>query len=343
MPTECDTSCFLYQSRKTKRRGRALAVSFKTLHKGSIVFPTLFEIFGQTLSAYFSLLVFGFGIAIWLAQRQARRMNLDHNTMIDLGLFALVWGVIGGRILHVFADGYFWDYVHLCTDPGKVAWQITEARCEQVEGLWDAANDVCHPRERDCFAWAAFWNGGLAYYGGLVAGSLYGVHFLRKESFPLWRGIDLVGGVIPLGLFFGRMGCFFGGCCFGKIVSADHWAAIRFPVWSSASESQWKRGLLDFPYLESLPVHPTQLYEALGCLMIAATGLLMIRPRKRFDGQVMLFFLGAYAVLRFFLEYLRDDDRGALLGLSTSQWIGVLITAVVIRLWMLKTKSAIAS
>ena len=78
---------------------------------------TLFTIFGEPVPAYFTLLMIGFAFATYLCQRGARRMGFDHDTMIDLGLFALIWGVIGGRGLHVIADGYFWDYVHLCTDP----------------------------------------------------------------------------------------------------------------------------------------------------------------------------------------------------------------------------------
>jgi phosphatidylglycerol:prolipoprotein diacylglycerol transferase len=295
--------------------------------------PTLFEIFGESVPAYFAMLMVGFGLAIFLAQRQARRMHLDHDTIIDLGLFALLWGVIGARILHVLADGFFWDYVHLCTDPSAVEWHLTEARCAQVEGLWDAESGVCRPAERDCLAWAKFWNGGLAYYGGLIAASAYGIHFLRKEGFPLWKGVDLVGMTMPLGLFFGRMGCFLGGCCFGQPVDAAFPLAVRFPAWSDASEEQHELGLLDHPWHESLPVHPTQLYEAIGCLAIAAFLMVAWRPRKRFDGQLMLLFLGLYAVLRFILEYFRADDRGALLGLSTSQLIGLVVLVIVAFGW----------
>jgi phosphatidylglycerol:prolipoprotein diacylglycerol transferase len=71
-------------------------------------------------------------------------------------------------------------------------------------------------------------------------------------------------------------------------------------------------------------VHPTQLYEAAGCLLIAWVLRSVVAPRKRRDGQVMLAFLGLYAVLRFALEYLRDDDRGAFYGVSTSQWISAI-------------------
>ena len=167
----------------------------------------------------------------------------------------------------------------------------------------------------------------------LIAASVYGLYFLRKERFPVLKGVDLAGMTVPIGLFFGRMGCFLGGCCFGSQCDEDFWGAVRFPGWSAASESQWKAGLLDWPSVPSLAIYPTQLYEAIGCLAIAAFCGLVVRPRKRFDGQVMLVFLALYAVLRFILEYYRADDRGAVFGLSTSQWVGVGILVVVGVFW----------
>lgn len=300
------------------------------------MYPTLLEVFGEPLPAYFTLLLIGFGFATWITARLSKQMGLDYDTFIDLGLFSVIMGVLGARVLHVLADGYFWDYVNLCLDPTKVAWKITQAQCAQVEGIWQAARGVCQPAERDCLAWAAFWRGGLAYYGGLVAAAGFGVWFLKREGFPVFKGLDLAGMGICLGLFFGRMGCFLGGCCFG--VHTEHPIGLSFPPWSPASESQWRAGLLDGPHLESLPVHPTQLYEAFGCLAIAAFLMLVAHPRKRFDGQVMLLFLGLYSVLRFVLEYWRADDRGEILGLSTSQALGIPIMAVVIVLWVLWSK-----
>ncbi|MFO0693348.1 MAG: prolipoprotein diacylglyceryl transferase [Polyangiales bacterium] len=295
------------------------------------MFPTLLEVFGEPLPAYFTLLVLGFALATFLAARGATRLGLDREVMIDVGLYSLIWGVAGGRVLHVLADGYFWDYVHLCTDPSKVAWHITREQCTNVAGIWDRAAEVCRPAERNCFAWAEFWRGGLAYYGGLVAALAFGTWFLRKERFPIGKGLDLVGMVLPVGLFFGRMGCFLGGCCFG--VRHDGPLAVRFPAWSPASESQWREHLLSSPGLPSLPVHPAQLYEAIGCLGIGAFLFFYLHGRKRFDGQIMLAFLGLYAVLRFALEYVRADDRGGFAGLSTSQWISVVAVAAVAATW----------
>ncbi len=107
------------------------------------------------------------------------------------------------------------------------------------------------------------------------------------------KAADMAGMVIPIGLFFGRLGCFLGGCCFGSITHDDPFA-VRFPPWSAASESQFKAGELPAPSLESMPVHPTQLYEAVGCLGIAALMMFVVHPRKRFDGAVFVAFLAAY-------------------------------------------------
>jgi len=166
--------------------------------------PTLAEIFGEPIPAYFMLLLIGFAAATWLAARLARHDGLNPDTFIDLGLFCVIFGVLGARVLHVFADGYFWDYVHLCTDPTKVAWEVTAAQCTRAEGIWDATREVCQPSERDCFAWAAFWRGGLTYYGGLIAASIFGSWFLKREGVPLYRGMDIAAISISLGLVFGR-------------------------------------------------------------------------------------------------------------------------------------------
>ena len=289
--------------------------------------PVLLSLFGVDLPAYFAMLAVGFSLATWTGARQIHKHGLDREVIIDLGLAMVIAGVVGSRILHVIADGYFWDYVHLCTDPSLVSWRISEAHCASpsVGGLWDAARGVCHPREANCFAWAAFWAGGLTYYGGLIGATGYAVYFLRRERFPFWRAADMAGFTVAIGLAWGRMGCFLAGCCFG-VESHAPWAA-HFPAWSPASLQQFKAGHLATDMTWSLHVHPTQIYESAASLLIAAAGVLYVHPRKRYDGQVFVFFIAAYAIARFLLEFLRDDDRGGVLGFSSSQWIGVALAA----------------
>src|SRR6185437_11956673 len=294
----------------------------------------LFQVFGIGFPAYFVLLLSGFLFATASGAIWARRIGKDPDVVVDLGLACLLMGVVGARILHVFADGYFWDYVHLCTDPSKVDWHLTQAECAQqvhgafdlfgtgalhVRGAWDAAKGVCHPVETNCFAWAQFWAGGLTYYGGFIGASLMAVYVLRRHRFPFWKAADMAGFTVPLGLGFGRMGCLLAGCCYG--IESHSAIALSFPPRSPASEAEFKDHTLASAADWSHHVLPTQIFESALCLGIAAYCLLRVHGRKRYDGQVFVSFLALYAAGRFLLEYLRDNDRGGLLWLSTSQLI----------------------
>ncbi|MEZ4408879.1 MAG: prolipoprotein diacylglyceryl transferase [Polyangiales bacterium] len=298
--------------------------------------PTLFTLFGVDVPAYFGMLAIGFILATWVGARWLGRLGYDREVVIDLGLASVIAGVIGSRLLHVVADGYFWDYVHLCTDPSKVDWHISQVHCTSraVDGIWDATRGVCHPKQANCFAWAAFWAGGLTYYGGLIGATGYAVYFLRRERFPFWKAADMAGFAIALGLAWGRMGCFLAGCCFGSVCHYPF--AAYFPGWSPASEAQFRAHLLAHEAHPALPVHPTQLYESAGSLLIAAVTYLVIAPRKRYDGQMFVFFLAAYSVLRSVLEVWRRDDRGGFLGLSTSQLIsvGIVLALIPLSKWL---------
>jgi phosphatidylglycerol:prolipoprotein diacylglycerol transferase len=296
--------------------------------------PELFKFFGISFPSYFVLLLTGFTFAGIAAAITTRREGLDPDVMIDLNLAMLLGGVVGARLLHVFADGYFWDYVHLCTDPAAVDWKISQAQCLSpsagYDGVWDAAKGVCHPKSSDCFAWARFWAGGLTYYGGFIGASLVAIPLLKRDRFPFWKAADYAGIGIPLGLAFGRMGCLLAGCCFGA--QCDLPWAMSFPAGSPASEAQHDAHLLVSSHLPSLPVHPTQVYESAGSLAIAAICWVLVNPRKRYDGHVFAWFVGLYAVLRFVLEFLRRDARGGLVGLSTSQLIGLALVAFAVLL-----------
>ncbi|HSN98418.1 MAG TPA: prolipoprotein diacylglyceryl transferase [Candidatus Nanopelagicales bacterium] len=282
----------------------------------------LFQLGPIGFPAYFLLLITGFLFATAVGAIWARRIGRDPDVVVDLGLACILAGVIGGRLLHVIADGYFWDYVNLCVDPAQVDWKVERALCgTRYPGVWDDVKGVCHPREPDCFAWAKFWAGGLTYYGGFLGASAAAYWLLQRDRFPFWKAADMAGFVIPLGLGFGRMGCLLAGCCFGLRTELP--LGLSFPPGSPASEAQWKLQELATLRLPSHPVHPTQIYESAVSFGIAAVCLLWVHGRKRYDGQVFVAFVALYALGRFALEFLRADDRGGLLGLSTSQLIGL--------------------
>jgi phosphatidylglycerol---prolipoprotein diacylglyceryl transferase len=291
----------------------------------------LFRIFDFSMPGYSLLLFTGFLFATAAGAAWARRVGQDPDVIVDLGLATLLLGIIGGKLLHVVADGYFWDYVNLCVDPSKVDWKVDKDLCPtRYGGVWDAAKKVCHPVNKDCFAWAKFWNPGYAYYGGFIASAAGAWYLLKWDRFPFWKAADMAGFTIPIGLAFGRMGCLLAGCCFGG--QSDSALALSFPPGSPASDAQFKLGLLKTSRMWSLPVHPTQIYEAALAVAIAAICLLWVHGRKKYDGQVFVVFMGLYAAGRFGLEFLRADDRGAALGLSTSQLIGVVLAGLALYL-----------
>lgn len=301
--------------------------------------PELFRLEGVGFPAYFVMLLSGFFIATALGALWAKRIGQNPDVIVDLGLAMLLSGVAASRIFHVFFDGHFMDYVHICTDPSKVDWLVSRAECAgRLKGRWDVAAGVCHPVESNCLAWAEFWAGGLTYYGGFIGASLAAVVLLRRDRFPFWKAADMAGFAVPMGLAFGRMGCLLAGCCFGAESSVP-WA-LSFPPQSPASEAQWKAHALATPAAWSHPVHPTQIYESAASLAIAAFCLYVVHPRKRYDGQVFAVFLVLYAVARALLEILRRDDRGGISILSTSQIVGILCIVAAIVIHQLRGKKA---
>jgi phosphatidylglycerol---prolipoprotein diacylglyceryl transferase len=292
----------------------------------------LFEFFETAFPSYFVLIFVGFVFATTMGALWARRVGQNPDVIVDLGLVALIAGFAGARILHVFADGHLMDYIYSCTDPSRVDWFVPQSECLSpgFGGIWDEARKVCHPAKANCFAWAEFWSGGFTFIGGLVGATWAAWWLFRRDRFPFWKGADMGGMMVPIGLGFGRLGCLLAGCCFGQ-VSDSPWALV-FPGRSPASDWQAREHLLSSHALPSLPVLPTQSLEAIAAFAIAAFGILYLHERKRYDGHVFAFFLGAYAIARFCIEFLRSDDRGGFAGLSTSQWLslGLLGTALLI-------------
>lgn len=301
-----------------------------------ILFKFALPLLGDiTFPAYFTFLTLGLALAALITVREARKLDLDPDDILDINLYMVIFGVIGSRILHVIADGHFLDYVNLCIEPTKVpaidalVQHCTTAKECGYDYLCDTSRGACYP-PRDCFAWAKLWRGGLAYYGGLLMATAYAYYFTRKHRISFWRVADLAAPPILLGLFFGRLGCYLNGCCYGK--ETDSFLGIRFPLGSTPWRAQYDAHLIQ-PGQKMLPVHPTQLYESIGCLALFAFTYYFVRPRKRKEGEVLGAMLISYGFLRSLCEVFRNDERGVLWGfLSTSQIISIPL--VTFGLWL---------
>ena len=186
--------------------------------------------------------------------------------------------------------------------------------------LFEAARAL--PAALAAWSWRPMLYSGRAAYGGLLAGIGAAWLYLRITRQPIAQFFDHA--AVGAGLTFAlvRTGCFLAGCDYG-LPTAGAWG-MRFPPGSLAALDHARRGFIP-PGAPSLPVHPTQLYEAaLGLLAAAGAAVLIVRGRR--DGRAFALFLGIYATGRFAIEFLRgDQERGGALGLSTAQWVSVAI------------------
>ncbi|HEX5884385.1 MAG TPA: prolipoprotein diacylglyceryl transferase [Pyrinomonadaceae bacterium] len=163
-----------------------------------------------------------------------------------------------------------------------------------------------------------FLRSGGVFYGGLLGAVLAGYLLMKRYQLPWWKTADACAPGIAIGNFFGRQGCFAAGCCWGKPTTLP-WG-VKF-----TELGHEVTGVPADTYL-----HPTQLYESFAMLLVFLF-LFWLHKRKRFDGQVILVYALLYSIIRFAIEFVRDDPRGdvfgltTLTGLSTSQLISIVV------------------
>ena len=163
-----------------------------------------------------------------------------------------------------------------------------------------------------------FLRSGGVFYGGLIGAVIAGYFLMKRYRLPWWKTADACAPGIAVGNFFGRQGCFSAGCCWGKPTSLP-WG-VKF--------SELGHEITGVP--TDAYLHPTQLYESFAMLIVFFF-LLWLHKRKRFSGQVILAYALLYSIIRFAIEFVRDDPRGDILGLttltglSTSQLISLVV------------------
>ncbi|MBE6582476.1 MAG: prolipoprotein diacylglyceryl transferase [Ruminococcaceae bacterium] len=151
--------------------------------------------------------------------------------------------------------------------------------------------------------------GGFVFYGGLIGGALGLLIYVKQFKLKLSDFLDVYAVCLPLGHAFGRVGCFFGGCCHG----IPHDSPISVIYKTTAGNTPLNTPLL-----------PIQLIEATVLFFFFIIMLtLLLKTNLRVLTTVYLFM---YSIARFVLEFFRGDKaRGGVLGISTSQIISLLI------------------
>jgi len=237
------------------------------------MYPILFDFGSIKIYAYGFLIGLGFVSGLILSTLNAKKEGVPFERVVDLFFLSVLSAILGSRILFVLIN--FDSY------------------------------------RRNLLQILKIWEGGLVFYGGLILAIAVAIAYMRWHRLPLWKLADLFSPPVALGLFFGRIGCFLAGCCYGKATSLP-WGVVFTNPNSLARLN--------------VPLHPTQLYEAAGSLVFFFF-LSWKLKNKSFDGQIIWLFLFLYSVFRFFVEVFRDDPREFVFQgfLFTSQAIGILL------------------
>jgi len=231
------------------------------------VHPIAFHLGPLTIHWYGIMIAVAFLVGLWTASLRARREHIPGERIADIVLWLMVGAIFGARVVYVTT--YWKDEF-----AGQPWWEIFMIQ-----------------------------NGGLVYYGGLIGAIIAGFIYIRWKKLPLWKTADVLAPSIALGSFFGRIGCFLNGCCFGRPTTLP-WA-VRFPMHSYAWDTQFQQGLIG-PNARMLPVHPTELYDCVNNFLLFLLLAWLFR-RKKFDGQVFATYLIGCAITRTFMEYFRGD------------------------------------
>lgn len=244
------------------------------------MYPELFRIGDFPITTYGIFLAIGMLLALYVASRLAARDGLPRERIYDLGLWTLIGGLLGSKILMFLVE----DNV-------------------QIFSL-------------------DFLRSGGVYYGGFLGGFLTVVILIRFYKLPFWKVADALAPGLALGQAFGRQGCFAAGCCWGKPTDLP-WG-VHF--------TELGHQYTGVPIADGVHLHPTQLYESFTMLAVFAL-LAYLHRHKKFDGQILIAYGIIYSIFRFLIEFLRDDPRGDLFGLttatglSTSQLVSLVVAA----------------
>ena len=267
------------------------------------------------IPSYFLMVTVAFLVGTSLGVRDGRREGVRVIDILDLSLVLLAFGMIGSRLAHVFWEAP-WITLPVPAQP-NTGWAHYFCRLagahHEVKSNWNLGRYyLLHPQMV-----FAIWNGGMVFYGGFLLCIPAALVFCRRRKLSFWPLADLAAPSAAAGLAFGRVGCLLAGCCHGKPIGD---ALSR---WGIVIESSGFR---------DLPLWPTQLMESLVALGICFA-LYRIQRARLFEGMTFLSLLVLYGIWRPINESLRgDEQRGVHEGMTTSQWISVLLVLAAIAL-----------
>ena len=263
------------------------------------------SIFGFSIAYYGIVIVTGMMIAIWIAQREAKRTGQNPEQYLDLAMIGIAAGILGARIYYVI---FAWDYYK------------------------DHLLSIFNIRQ-----------GGLAIYGGIIGACIAVVIYSRKKKQNFSLLMDTASMSIVFGQIMGRWGNFFNREAFGDYT--NNLFAMQLPVSAvranEITQKMWDH-VVTVNGVEYIQVHPTFLYESLwnvGVLLF----LFWFRKRKKFNGEVFLMYLIGYGLGRIWIEGLRTDQLLLpVVGLPVSQLLSgcLVVGCTILVVWKRKKLSS---
>lgn len=162
---------------------------------------------------------------------------------------------------------------------------------------------------------------GFVVYGGIIGATFFSALYCRLRKLDFWKYFDVVLPSVAIAQGFGRIGCFLAGCCYGR--ETDSFIGITFHSSKYAPNN--------------VSLYPTQLFSSIGCFIMAAVLFIYLRKDRK-SGIAGSLYLIMYSIGRSVIEGFRNDYRGAVGPLSTSQFISIFILIAGIVLLILSSK-----
>lgn len=283
------------------------SIQFPNLHITLNNLPKSVEVFGINIAFYGLIIAFGMIMGIAIACWEAKQTGQNPDDYLDFAIYAIVLSVIGARIYYVI---FSWD------EYKSHPLQIFNIR-----------------------------NGGLAIYGGVIAAILtcFAYSKIKKMSFTKMCDTGVLG--LILGQIIGRWGNFFNREAFGSVISDKHLFAMRiyfdsvykrFQVPEAVEEGMKKMTGKSLAQLNYIQVQPTFLYESAWNALVLSL-MLIFRRKKKFDGEVMLWYLMGYSLGRAIIEGYRTDQLiMPLTGWPVSQALSIALFVGATTIWAYK-------
>lgn len=250
--------------------------------------PQSFRLFGIEIAFYGVIIGIGMILAFVLISWLAKKNGMNPDDFFDAGLYLVIFGILGARLYYVI---FSWDYYK------------------------NNLKEIVNIRE-----------GGLAIYGGVIAGFLTLIVYCKIKKKSITQMGDVAFPGVLVGQIVGRWGNFMNREVFGTYTDGPF--AMRLPlaaVRDKDIDTTLRNHIGDSNYIQ---VHPTFLYESVYNLLLLGV-IILFHKKKSFDGEVILWYLGGYGIGRFIIEGIRTDRL--LIGntnIAVSQMLGLMLFVV---------------